>query len=65
MDINDVIVLTVNLPDQNLEKGSVGVIVGLFDAPEEAYEVEYCNESGETIVELALTPDQMVVSRPG
>jgi len=59
MDINDVVVLKIDLPEENLKKGMRGVIVTVFDDPDLAYEVEFCSDSGETIVEIALKPEQI------
>jgi hypothetical protein len=58
VDINDVVVLNIDLPEENLQKGMRGVIVTVFDDPELAYEVEFCADNGETIAEVALKPDQ-------
>ncbi|MBN3575892.1 DUF4926 domain-containing protein [Vibrio neptunius] len=58
MDINDVVVLQVDLPEENLQKGMRGVIVTVFDVPELAYEIEFCADNGETIAEVALKPEQ-------
>ena len=59
MDINDVVTVIVDLPEENLEKGMRGVIVAVFDQPELAYEVEFCTDNGETIAEVALKPEQL------
>ena len=39
--------------------GDIGTIVNVFDAPELAYEVEFCNESGETLAFAPLLPHQI------
>lgn len=57
MDINDVVDLIVDLPNDKLVKGMRGVIVMVLDKPELAYEVEFCNSKGETIIELAVKPE--------
>lgn len=59
MDINDVVELKSELPEQCLKQGMRGVIVAVFDEPEHAFEVEFCNEGGETIAEIALKPEQL------
>lgn len=59
MKINDVVTLKVDLPEENLVKGMVGVVVSIFDEPEMAFEVEFCGSGGETIAEVALTPEQV------
>ena len=42
----------------------VGTIVALFDMPEVAYEVEFANEQGETICEVALKASQLELCQP-
>ena len=56
MDINDVVELKADLPNENLIEGMRGVIVMVFDEPTLAYEVEFCDNKGETITEIALEP---------
>jgi len=49
------------LEDVHLEgicSGSLGVIVAVFSEPEEAYEVEFCDEKGATTAQVALKPSQ-------
>ena len=57
MEMHDTVRLKYDIAEHNLRAGMLGVIVAIFDKPEEAYEVEFANESGETIAELALTPE--------
>jgi hypothetical protein len=59
MDINDVVALKIDLPEENLVKGMRGVIVMVFSDPELAYEVEFSSDNGETIAEVALKPEQI------
>ncbi|GGX64956.1 DUF4926 domain-containing protein [Saccharospirillum salsuginis] len=56
-DINDVVKLKADLPNERLSKGMIGVVVAVFTSPELAYEVEFCNEQGETLTEIALKPE--------
>jgi hypothetical protein len=53
--INDLVKLIHNMPSESLTEGTVGVVVAEFSNPDEAYEVEFCNESGETIAQVALS----------
>ncbi|MEW9898393.1 DUF4926 domain-containing protein [Chitinivorax sp. PXF-14] len=46
------------IPSESLAKGAIGVIVEEFSEPEEAYEVEFCDEDGVTIAQIALRPNQ-------
>jgi hypothetical protein len=57
MNINDVVVLRSDLPGEGLKKGTQGVIVAIFEKPELAYEVEFCDAEGRTLAEIALKPD--------
>lgn len=47
-----------DLPERKLRAGEVGTVVELLGAG--AYEVEFCNERGETYAEFALRGDQIV-----
>ncbi len=58
-DIGDLIELTVDIPDQNLHAGVRGTIVHQHN--NEAYEVEFSNEDGETLDFLALRTGQFIV----
>ena len=55
----DVVRLTVDLPDEGLAAGATGTIVEIFDAPQRAYEVEFTDDDGATVAQLALEPSQL------
>ena len=57
--INDTVRLAIDIPSHNLFKGTLGVIVMEFTDPNEAYEIEFCNEDGEPIAQLPLEPNQI------
>ena len=59
MDLHATVRLTEDLPEQNLRRGAVGVVVAIFDTPTRAYEVEFADAQGRTIVELALREEQL------
>ena len=59
MKEHDTVRLKVDIEDYDLKAGSIGVILCVFDEPEVAYEVEFSNEKGETICELALSKDSV------
>ena len=59
MDIHDTVILTTDIPELGLVKGMRGVIVLALDEPGSGYEVEFCDEHGRTIAEVALSPDQV------
>jgi Domain of unknown function (DUF4926) len=56
----DTVATVRDIPEFGIEAGAVGVIVEVFTDPEEAYEVEFCNENGETIAMVPLLPTQMI-----
>lgn len=51
-------VLLVDLPDQNLEKGDVGVVVEIHQN-HEGYEVEFMTKEGRTIAVETLMANQV------
>lgn len=55
----DVVTLAVDLPDENLRRGMKGVVIDVYHQPDEAYEVEFCDDEGKTLALLALTPEQL------
>ncbi|NCO40980.1 MAG: DUF4926 domain-containing protein [Armatimonadetes bacterium CG_4_10_14_3_um_filter_66_18] len=58
-DLFDVVELTHDVPERGLRSGERGTVVERYS--EEAYEVEFANEKGETVDLLALRPDQFIV----
>jgi len=58
-DLFDVVELTVDIPERGLRAGMQGTIVECH--PDDAYEVEFTNELGETLDFLALRPQQFIV----
>lgn len=42
----DIVVLTEDLPEYGLKRGEKGTVVEVFDDPEEAYMLEFVDESG-------------------
>ncbi|WP_082045920.1 DUF4926 domain-containing protein [Pseudomonas sp. MEJ086] len=59
LEINDVVRLLEDIPSEGVFRDSLGVIVMVFSGGEEAYEVEFCDESGVTIAQLALKSSQV------
>lgn len=55
----DVVTLAVDLLDGNLRRGMNGVVIDVYHQPDEAYEVEFCDDEGKTLALLALTPEQL------
>lgn len=58
-EINDTVVLKVDIPEEGLKAGTVGVVVADFTEPNEAYEVEFCDDEGDMLAQLALLPGQL------
>ncbi len=54
----DTVALVEDLPDRKLKRGEVGTVVEIL-APG-VYEVEFCDDEGQTYAELALRGDQLV-----
>ena len=59
MKLFDVVKLTQDLPQEGLKKGQQGTILEIFHEPHLAYEIEFCDEDGQTLALLALQPDQI------
>jgi len=57
------VVLTVDLPEQRLQRGDVGTVVLTHDG--RGYEVEFVTLDGETLAVVSLTPDQVRPTAPG
>lgn len=58
----ETIVLVENIPEKNLTKGMVGAIVEIYQTPDLAYEVEFCDWSGRTIALAVLLPNQIKIA---
>jgi len=54
----DTVALLEDLPERELKRGEVGTVVEIL-APE-VYEVEFCDDEGQTYAELALRGDQLM-----
>jgi hypothetical protein len=57
--INDVVVLGRDVPEQGLTAGMRGTIVFIFEMPSLAYEVEFIDRAGRTICTIALRLDEL------
>ena len=55
----DTVALLEDLPERKLKRGEVGTVVEVL-APG-VYEVEFCDDEGQTYAELALRGNQLVV----
>ena len=59
INLLDTVALLEDLPQRDLSRGEVGTIVELL-APD-VYEVEFCDDDGQTYAELALRSEQLIV----
>jgi hypothetical protein len=57
----DVVALTDDLPEHGLARGQVGTIVEVL-APD-AYEVEFCDEQGQTYASVGIQAEKLMVLR--
>lgn len=58
----DVVALTVDLPEYNLQRGQVGTVVEIL-ASGDAYEIEFSDREGRTYESVGLRQDQIMVLR--
>lgn len=56
----DIVELTEDLPEFGLQKGERGAVVVAFDHPDEAYDLEFVDESGKSRFAYAVKPSQIV-----
>ena len=54
----DTVALLENLPARRLRAGEVGTVVEILDAG--VFEVEFCDEDGQTYAQFALRADQFM-----
>ncbi|WP_122780794.1 DUF4926 domain-containing protein, partial [Pseudomonas viridiflava] len=52
LTINDVVMLDVDVPEEGLFAGDIGTVVHECVGPGAAYEVEFTDEDGRTLVQL-------------
>ncbi|NQZ12818.1 MAG: DUF4926 domain-containing protein [Algicola sp.] len=62
MKLFDVVIIKADHPEHVITAGTTGVIVEILDLPNKAYLVEVTNEQGETIVELPLEVDELIIN---
>lgn len=55
----DVVELTEDLLEFGLKKGEIGAVVAAFDEPDEAYDLEFVDESGKSRFAYAVKPNQI------
>lgn len=55
----DTVALVDDLPERKLKRGEVGTVVEILAS--QVFEVEFCDDDGQTYAELALRSDQLVL----
>jgi 3-deoxy-D-arabino-heptulosonate 7-phosphate (DAHP) synthase len=55
------VITLVQLADIGIDVGAVGVIVSVFDDPDEAYEVEFCDKDGHFVAQATLRREDFKV----
>lgn len=56
----DVVELTEDLPEYALERGMQGTVIAAFDEPDEAYDLEFVDDSGQSTFAYAIRPNQII-----
>ena len=59
----DCVRLQRDIPHRLLKRGMIGTVVEVFERPDEAYEVEFCDDNGATIAQLALQPSDIMLEK--
>ena len=54
----DTVTLVVDLPERKLKHGEIGTVVEILAL--DVFEVEFCDDEGQTRVELALRSNQLI-----
>lgn len=52
--VSDTVALCRGVPDEGLPEGAIGAVILVFDKPERAYEVEFCDDDGRTVAQVVL-----------
>ncbi len=50
-----------DVPEQGVSKGMIGAVIEAFEVPEHAYEVEFVDAEGRTVVQATLTEKDLEV----
>jgi hypothetical protein len=59
IELLDTVALVEDLPARSLHRGEVGTVVEILD--QDVYEVEFCDNDGQTYAELALAGASLIV----
>jgi hypothetical protein len=58
-ELLDVVIASLDVPEEQVLRGDLGTIVEIYDVPTRAYEVEFVNPDGSTRALLTLLPNQV------
>ena len=58
IELLDTVALLEDIPERTLKRGEVGTVVEILAT--NVYEVEFCDDEGQTYAELALCGEQLV-----
>ena len=56
LDLLETVIVTIDLPDEDVLAGDLGAVVEVYTSPELAYEVEFVNPDGTTRALLTIGP---------
>ena len=59
LELLDTVIVTVDLPSEEVLAGDLGTIVEVYSTPHPAYEVEFVNPDGTTRALLTLSPEEI------
>lgn len=57
--VGDTVRLLEDIPLEGIKRGSFGAVLEVFLEPEDGYEIEFCDELGITLAQVALNSSQL------
>jgi len=57
----DIVELAEDLPEFGLRKGEIGAVIAAFNRPDEAYDLEFVDESGNSRFAYGVKPNQIKI----
>lgn len=61
IEMHQVVRVIRDAPEQGVAKGMVGAVLQVFEFPERAYEVEFVDSEGRTVIQATLTEEDLEV----
>ena len=59
----EIVELAGDLPEFGLRKGDIGAVIAAFNRPDEAYDLEFVDESGNSRFAYGVKPNQIPILR--